>query len=251
MGSQITGVFMSQQTKPPANPPGHSAGLAVSQSSASLSSPGSLKGHDAPVSDKDIHEVLCHRNSNLWSFQCWVERFECCCKMPHFLAGKKRDFDEPCWQNLLVLASGVFVEVFPSAQTHTLKTCSHASSSRYIQQNSRSQGKHHPRTSFSPALGSTLPGASNPIEIDSLKRGFKANRASCIINRHPFPSAHFRKWFCLLLAWLETMKPNQKGLERTSRDHLLHHPFPKAYRVNNRMTSLQNPAARLCKFGFF
>lgn len=70
-------------------------------------------------------------------------------------------------------------------------------------------------------------------------------RVSCITNTHLFPSAHFREHLCLLLACLGTMKPNKVGLGRTSWDHLIHYPFPKAYRVNNGTTSLQTPAARL------
>lgn len=112
-------------------------------------------------------------------------------------------------------------------------------SSKYIQRHRESQGpsKHHPCAS-----------GSLPLFFAELWNGphsFELNRVSCITNTHPFPSAHFREHFCLLLAWLGTMKPSKVGLGRTSWDLLIHYPFPKAYRVNNRTTSLQTPAARL------
>lgn len=81
-------------------------------------------------------------------------------------------------------------------------------------------------------------------------QSLELNRVSCITNAHLFPSAHFREYLCLLLACLATMKPNKVGLGQTSWDHLIHYPFPKAYRVNNGTASLQTPAARLWKFGF-
>lgn len=133
------------------------------------------------------------------------------------------------------------------AQTHSLKTHplqSHGSSSRYIQQHRGSQGS--PANTILVALFSCLLLNSDQRQLHC----FELDGASCIINTHPFPSARFREHFCLPLAWLGTMKPNKVGLEGTPWDHLIHYPFPKAYRVNNGATSLQTPAARLWKFGF-
>lgn len=45
---------------------------------------------------------------------------------------------------------------------------------------------------------------------------FELDGASCIINIYPFPFAHFREHFYLLLAWLGTMKLNKVGLEETT-----------------------------------
>lgn len=170
--------------------------------------------------------------------------------MPVFLSESKWDFDEQRWQGLLI--SEPWERFLPTSLVLPWNQFFTALwfSSKYI------PGVH----SSSITRGHRVPSKHHPCGCGSLHLFFaelwnglqslELNRVSCITNAHLFPSANFREHLCLLLAWLATMKPNKVGLGRTSWDHLIHYPFPKAYRVNNGTASLQTPAARLWKFGF-